>query len=138
MFIVFGISAALKDRTGILLPFNIFSTVEYDGLLALIAKKMDRFPDNLKLCYRLNTDKSSAGAISIQSPAELDIFKDHMRTLLVPPRLANGQLSKRAPKQVIVHFEVAGDSTDSGSAKSKGTRKKACLIFREIVLGLTP
>ena len=130
-FIVFNISAALKDEDGVLCPFNIISSIEYETLCDLLAKKMGRFPKNLKLRYHLDIDKSSASAISIQLPAELDIFKEHMRTMLVPQRLTNGKISKRAPKQVTVYFEDATGSSSgwNGSAKSNNTGKQVCFFF---------
>src|SRR5262245_2949335 len=138
-FIVFPIASALRDKDGVLCPFNIFSTIEYEGLCEELAKKMDRFPKNLKLRYHLDTDKPSASAISIQSPAELDIFKERMRLMLVPQRLGSGNLSKRPPKQVTVHFEDATDSNSgwNGSVKSKSTGKQVCLNFSSTVLALT-
>ena len=74
------------------------------------------------LQYRLSSDNAKIGAISIQTNEELLLFKDRLRKLIVPPRLANGKVSTRTPKAVLVYFEDASSEvketlTSSGNSK---------------------
>ena len=73
------------------------------------------------LQYRLSSDNTKIGAISIQTNEELLFFKERLRQMIVPPRLANGKASSRTPKPVLVYFEDASETketpTSSGSKK---------------------
>ena len=43
---------------------------------------------------------------------------DHMRTLHVPPKLANGKMSTRALKPITVFFEDGADWDNTSSSKT--------------------
>lgn len=73
--------------------------------------------------YRLSTDNSKAGAISIQTEEELRLFKERLRSIIVPPRLANGKVSTRAPKAVLVYFEDVNNEARDTLTASTGSKK---------------
>ena len=54
-----------------------------------VAEKLGCFPGLIVLQYQLSTDTAKIGAILIQSDAELQLFKERMRKLIVPPCLSN-------------------------------------------------
>ena len=95
----------------------------FEELCDIVSDKLQRHPNIVQLCYKLDTDKVKTPTTSIQSNDELQIFKDRMRLLLVPKRLADGSISKRALKAVC--FEDAADDQgkagglDTGSVKGK-------------------
>lgn len=87
-----------------------------------VAEKLGRFPGLVALQYRLSNDNAKIGSISIQTNEELLLFKERLRKMIVPPRLANGKVSTRTPKPVLVYFEDASiemkeTPTSSGSKK---------------------
>jgi hypothetical protein len=84
--------------------------MEFNALKMIVAEKLRRFPGLLELRYRLDTDKQKAAATSIQTVEEFEIFKDRMRSLIVPQRLPSGKLSTRVLKPVTVSFEDGADS----------------------------
>lgn len=127
VFIEFAIPAAVKGRDGSTLPFTCQSTVTLDGLRSQVAEKLRCYPGLLQLRYRLDTDKPRTSATSIQTEEELRIFKDRMRALLVPQRLANGKISTRILKMVRVSFEDAADDAITRLGESTGISKKVCL-----------
>ena len=140
--IEYNISASINNQqNGSNCPFMIASSVTLEDLYRLVAGKLGCvLPGLLKLCYRLGTDKAKASATSIQTEEELKIFKERMRSLIVPQRLANGKLSTRVLKPVTVCFEDSADSGSSragatGSTKSKTSGKKVC-IFGNIICTL--
>jgi hypothetical protein len=82
------------------------------------------------LQYRLSSDNAKVGAISIQTNEELLLFKDRMRKLIVPPRLANGRASTRIPKAVLVYFEDAsGETKESRTTTSTSGSKKVFVLY---------
>jgi hypothetical protein len=95
----------------------------------MVAEKLRRFPGLLQLRYQLENDKK-AGATSIQSDEELNFFKEHMRALIVPRKLARGGMSNRVLKPVRVCFEDAADHDESGvkdaRVAGKAGGKKVC------------
>ena len=93
----------------------------------VVAEKLGRFPGLVMLQYRLSNDNAKIGAISIQTNEELQIFKERLRQLIVPPRLASGKASSRTPKPVLVHFEDASNETKETSTSSGS--KKVFLFF---------
>lgn len=103
--IEFDISCVVCRLDGANAPITISSKITLDKLRIAVAEKLDRFPGLITLQYRLSSDNTEARAISIQTSEELKLFKDRMRTLIVPPRLANGKASTRIPKAVLVFFE---------------------------------
>ncbi len=120
--IEFDISGVVCRSDGANAPITISSKTNLDQLRVAVAEKLDRFPGLVALQYRLSSDNSKARAISIQSNEELKLFKDRMRQLIVPPRLANGKASSRILKAVLVYFEDASSevkeiSTSSGNSK---------------------
>jgi hypothetical protein len=88
----------------------------------MVAEKLGRFPGLVQLRYRLDTDKPKAGATSVTSEEELELFKDRMRSLLVPQKLPSGKISTRALKAVRVHFE---DATAEGAVVNRGPTSKS-------------
>lgn len=103
----FVIQGAVRQSDGSNSPLQIPSGITLDGLRIAVAEKLGRFPGLVKLRYRLDSDKAKAGTISIQNDDELAMFKDRMRSLIVPPRLANGKPSNRPLKNVLIYFEDA-------------------------------
>jgi hypothetical protein len=96
----------------------------------LVAEKLKCFPGLLQLRYRLDTDKPRTSATSIRTEDELEIFRDRMRLLLVPQRLASGNISTRMLKMVCVCFEDAADDTITRLGESNGISKKVRLSRR--------
>lgn len=128
LFIDFNISAVVKKRDGSNCPFTVHSSMKFDDLKILVAEKIRCFPGLLELRYRLDTDKQKAAATSIQTPEEFRIFKDRMRTLIVPQKLPSGKLSTRVLKPVTVAFEDGADS-DIPAPNHSGGEKKVCFII---------
>jgi hypothetical protein len=106
--LAFSIRCATHHANGTYAPFEIQSTASLYQLRLAVAEKLDCFPDNLILGYRLDSDKAKMGSTSIQTENELQMFIERMRPLLVPPRLANGKPSTRIPKSTIVYFDACG------------------------------
>jgi hypothetical protein len=126
----------VKKKDGSNCPFTVSSMLELDNLKIVIAEKLHCFPGLLKLRYRLDTDKQKAAATSIQTTDEYAIFKNKMRSLIVPQRLPSGKLSTRVLKPVTVSFEDGAD--DNGvynpSNSSQKSDKKVCSIFFSVLL----
>jgi hypothetical protein len=100
--------------------------VKFDDLKILVAKKLQCFPGLLELRYRLDTDKQKAAVTSIQTAEEFEIFKDRMRTLIIPQKLLSGKLSTRVLKPVMVSFEDGAGSdipTSSHNSSHSGEKK---------------
>ena len=130
LFTDFNISAVVKKRDGSNCPFTVPSSIELTNLKILIAEKLHCFPGLLELRYRLDTDKQKAPATSIQTAEEFTIFKDRMRTLIVPQKLPSGKLSTRALKPVTVSFEDRAESDiPAPSHNSSHGEKKVCFII---------
>lgn len=89
-----------------------------DDLRIAVAEKLGRFPGLVVLQYRLSNDHAKVGAISIKTNDELALFKERLRKIIVPPRLANGKVSSRTPKHVLVYFEDASSETREISTSS--------------------
>jgi hypothetical protein len=81
--LAFNIPSAVKCPDGSNVPFTVPSTVTYDKLYIMVARKLKRFPGLMNLQYHLESDKPRTGATSIQSE-ELALFKEHLRALIVP------------------------------------------------------
>ncbi|KAK2463990.1 hypothetical protein APHAL10511_004041 [Amanita phalloides] len=120
---VFKIPSAVKNPDGSNSPFTIESSISLEDLHNDVAEKLGRHPRVIQLWYKLTSNKAKAPATSIQSDEELEIFMDQMRVHLVPPRLANGKCSKRAPKNITICFEdaaaVEGKKAESSDGKGK-------------------
>ncbi|KAI9567638.1 hypothetical protein HD554DRAFT_2039368 [Boletus coccyginus] len=113
------------------IPFHVSSYITLNKLRITVAEKLDRFPGLIKLQYQLDC-KVKTPFTSIQLDEELDIFIETMRSLIVPPRLANGKPSTRPMKAVTAYFDDAGSEdtsvapvTDAGSCNKVGTRGSA-------------
>lgn len=118
---MFDIPGVVCRPDGANAPITISSTTTLDMLRIAVAEKLGRFPGLVVLQYRLSNDNTKIGAISIQTNEELLLFKDHLRKIIVPPRLANGKASTRTPKAVLVYFEDASEvkETPTSSSSSK-------------------
>lgn len=81
------------------------------------------------LQYRLSTDNAKIGTISIQTNDELRLFKERLRNLIVPPRLANGKVSTRTPKPVLVFFEDAGISSETKETLTASAGSSSKKVF---------
>lgn len=137
LFIDFNISAVVKRRDGSNCPFTVSSSTKFDDLKILIAEKLRCFPGLLELRYRLDTDKQKAAATSIQTTEEFVIFKDRMRTLIVPQKLPSGKLSTRVLKPVTVSFEDGADSdtpVPSHNSSQSGEKKVWFIIYSHFLL----
>lgn len=122
----------MKGRDGSNCPFTVPSSIKFNDLKILIAEKLRRFPGLMELRYRLDTDKKKAAATSIQTEEELVIFKDWMRSLIIPQRLPSGKVSTRALKPVTVSFEDGADPDTSicnPSHTSQSGEKKVCFLL---------
>ena len=120
----FKIPSSVKYSDGSNAPLTIFSTVTLDELKIIIAEKLHRFPGLIQLRYRLDTDKPKAGATSIRTEEELELFKERMRVLIVPRKLSSGKTSSRALKQFTVVFEDAAEEGAANEAQTKKTTGK--------------
>jgi hypothetical protein len=126
-FIDFNISAVVKMRDGSNSPFTVAvtSSTTFDKFRSDVAEKLRCFPGLLELRYRLDTDKQKTAATSIKTVEEFEIFKDRMRSLIVPQRLPSGKLSTRIPKPVTVSFEDGAENpVHNPSQTSQGSVKK--------------
>jgi hypothetical protein len=90
----------------------------------VVSEKLGRFPDHVKLQYRLDC-KAKTAFTSLQSDKELDVFIETMRSLIIPPRLANGKASTRPMKAVTVYFDDVASDDDSIAPESTGNCSKA-------------
>ena len=115
--LAFTISAVVKTRDGSNCPFLVPLSVTLDALCNLVAEKLRCYPNFLQLRYHLDTDKQTV--ISIESEDQFMIFMDHMRSLIVPPKLKNGQNSTRIPKPVTIIFEDGSDCDNNGSSSGR-------------------
>lgn len=124
------IQCAARRPDGSNSPFQVSSNILLDDLRHAVAEKLERFPDHVLLRYRLDSDKAKAGVTSINTDEELDIFKTKMRELILPQRLANGKLSTRPHKSVVVLFEDgnAGENTGAGNAKAVCINVSTCFL----------
>jgi hypothetical protein len=131
-FIDFNISAVVKMRDGSNSPFTVAvtSSTTFDKFRSDVAEKLQCFPGLLELRYRLDTDKQKTAATSIKTVEEFEIFKDRMRSLIVPQRLPSGKLSTRILKPVTVSFEDGAENpVHNPSQTSQGSVKKVCSIL---------
>ena len=110
--LAFDIQCAVRRPDGANAPFVISSTIMLDEIRSSVAEKLNRFHGRISLQYRLDSDKVKAGATSIRTDDELVLFKTRMRSLIVPPLLANGKPSNCTPKSVQVIFEDTGADED--------------------------
>ena len=124
--LAFDISGVVCRQDGANAPITVPSTTTLDKLRIAVAEKLGRFPGLVVLQYRLSYDNAKIGAISIQTNEELLLFKQRLRKIIVPPRLANGKVSTRTPKPVLVYFEDASIETPTSSGS---TGKKVFLFF---------
>ena len=124
--VAFSIPGVVRRLDGTNAPVTVPSEIMLDNLRMAVAEKLGRFPGLVALQYRLGSDNAKAGAISIQTDDELQLFKERMRKLIVPPRLANGKPSTRAPKPVLVYFEDS--SSESKETTNSGNSRKVCII----------
>lgn len=108
-FTGFDIPSAVKCPDGSNMPFTLQSLTSLEKLLFIVAEKLDRYPGLIRLRYRLDTDKPKAGATSIQSNEEFDLFKERMRPLIVPQKLSSGKISTRSLRPVRAIFEDAAE-----------------------------
>ena len=71
--------------------------------------------------------------ILIESEDQFMIFMDHMRSLIVPPKLKNGQKSTRIPKPVTIIFEDGSDCdnnrSSSGRTSNMGGKRVYSIAF---------
>jgi hypothetical protein len=102
-----------------------------DKLRIAVAEILGRFPGLVMLQYRLSNDNAKIGYISIQTNEEFLLFKDRLRKLIVPPRLANGKASTRTPKAVLVYFEDASSEMKEIPTTSSGSKKVFVFLCRK-------
>ena len=68
--------------------------------------------------YTLSTEPAEAIPIALTSQDDLVKLHDRLAPLIVPPRNANGSVSKQKMKEVIVRVTDKGD--DMGSSTNQG------------------
>jgi hypothetical protein len=120
----FKIPCAVRKANNSYSPFSIDSITTLKDLRDAVGEKLGQHPNVLQLQYKLSSDKVKAPATSIEDDKELKFFVTRMRALIVPPRLANGKLSKRGPpKNLMVCFEDgAMDKQKVGNSDGKGKK----------------
>ncbi|KAG6378225.1 hypothetical protein JVT61DRAFT_13924 [Boletus reticuloceps] len=89
-----------------------------------ITKKVIASDDDIRLQYRLDSDKAKQASTSIHSNDELDIFVACLQDLIVPGCLPSGRKSTRAPKNPVVQFEDMSFGNGGSSHPSKGIHSK--------------
>lgn len=132
-YLAFIIQCAVRRPNGMNSPLEISSTISLGQLRLAISEKLSCFPDHLVLQYRLDSDKAKMGATSIQADSELEMFITRMRSMIIPPRLANGKPSTHALKSVLVYFENAAtqeaDALNETHGNKKATASRCILIL---------
>lgn len=114
----------MKNPDGSCSPFSLESSVSLSDLHNVIAERFDRHPRIVQLQYKLSNDTAKAPSTSIQNEDELQIFIEQMRDLLIPQWLANGKVSKHAPKNITVYFEnPTAEEKTADHLDSKGKKK---------------
>ena len=134
--LAFSIQCATHCTNGTYAPFEIQDTSSLYQLCLLVAEKLDCFPDNLVLGYRLDSDKAKMGSTSIQTENELQMFIEQMQPLLVPPCLANGKPSTRIPKPTIVYFDACGTGITPDEETICGNKKALVSCYLYSLCGL--
>ena len=109
--------------------FTIQSDTSLEELHATVAQKMNLYPDNLTLRYRLDSNKAKMGSMLIQSDLELQIFVDRMWPMIVPPHLSNGKPSTRLLKQVIVIFDASAGANVPTEGPTHSNKVSYCSYF---------
>jgi len=137
--LAFDIQCAVRRPDGANAPFVILSTATLDEIRSSVAEKLNRYHGRISLQYRLDSDKAQTGATLIHTDDELALFKTRMRTLIVPPLLANGKPSNRALKSVRVLFEDTGAIEDRSVEPSigKGVSRRL-LLFESPIHHVNP
>ncbi|KIK76600.1 hypothetical protein PAXRUDRAFT_781116 [Paxillus rubicundulus Ve08.2h10] len=79
---VFTFQCIARQPNGSNAPFEIPSTISLEELCSKVGRKMERFPDSIRLQYRLESDRAWQGATSVQNDKELDLFKAKMRAMI--------------------------------------------------------
>jgi hypothetical protein len=97
--------------------FAASSETKWTVLEDKIAGILNIFPANLRTQYILSTEP--AGTIPIALTSQDDLAELHKRLipLVVPPRNANGSVSKRKMKEVTVKVT---DKNDDGNSSTSG------------------
>ncbi|KAI6010742.1 hypothetical protein F5J12DRAFT_781743 [Pisolithus orientalis] len=86
-------------------------------------EKLGWFPGLVKLQYQLDC-KAKTAFTSLQSDEELEFFIETMRSLIIPPCLANGKMSTWPMKPITVYFDDAASDDDSVVPTSTGNHSK--------------
>ena len=112
------------------IPFQIQSSITLEDLSETVAEKLNQHARRVQLQYRLESDKAKAAFMSIQLDEELEMFKDHMRLLIMPQLLPSSKISTRPLKPVLVVFEDSGndDSVEPPAHVSAGNSHKAVCV----------
>lgn len=127
--LAFMIQCTVRRPDGSNSPFQVSSDISLDDLRYTVGEKLGCFPAQVLLRYRLDSDKAKAGATSIQTDEELNIFMTRMRDLITPQRLANGKLSTRQRKNILVILEDGNVETAGSVAGNKAVRVCICTQF---------
>jgi len=128
VFQAFTITCATQ-RNNTNLPFTILSNISLSDLRVTVAKKLNCYPDNLALAYRLDSDKAKMGLTSIQSDSELQMFVERMWPMIVAPRLSNGRPSARVLKTVTVIFDAADTANEPSEGPTHSNKASYHLYF---------
>jgi hypothetical protein len=107
----------------------ISSSITYYTLRDTIGKKLNKRTEQIRIQYRLDTDKAKTHSVSIQSIEEFNFFINRMRPLIVPQRLANGKTSTRALRPVMVYFEDASEQLEPKGNLEKKKATVACAFY---------
>ena len=126
IFVAFTISGVVCHADGTNALIMVSCEVSLDELHTAVGEKLDRFPGLIALQYWLASDNAKAGAISIQTDDELQLFKDCLRSLSIPQLLASRKPSTRVLKPVLVYFEDT--SMESKSSVSNSSSHKVCIL----------
>lgn len=95
-----------------------------------IAGVLNIFTANLRVQYVLSTEPAGAIPIMLMSQADLDELHERLIPLVVPPRNANGSVSKRKMKEVTV--KVTDKSDDANSSGGNGKVRYKFIFYDKV------
>jgi len=104
--------------------FAASSETKWANLEDKIAGILNIFPANLRAQYVLSTEPAGAIPIALTSQDDLAELHERLIPLVVPPRNANGSVSKRKMKEVTVKVTDKNDDVTSSASNGKVRRTR--------------
>lgn len=99
--------------------FAASSKTKWEDLEEKIARILNIFTANLRAQYVLSIEPTGAIPIALTSQADLDELHERLIPLVVPPRNANGTVSKRKMKELTVKVTDKGDDVNASASNGK-------------------